>query len=121
MISSILIENQNGNNSVTVSKDLDIKINKTGLEGSKEGLYYTNGTIDFQYNNWNGTMTYGGNSSSAPTYTVTNGNDNLTGTYNYSSSRNLRKNSHQKFTLEDKFKEIRTLHEKFINKPFEFN
>ena len=52
-------------------------------------------------------MTYGGNSSSAPTYTVTNGNDNLTGTYNYSSSRNLRKNSHQKFTLEDKFKEIR--------------
>ena len=62
-------------------------------------------------------MTYGGNSSSAPTYKVTNGNDNLTGTYNYSSSRNLRKNSHQKFTLEDKFKEIRTLHEKFINKP----
>ena len=60
---------------------------KSGLDASSSGTYFTNGTITFQYNNWNGTMTYSSdNTSAAPNYSATNGTDNVSGTYNPSSS-----------------------------------
>ena len=43
--------------------------------------YYANGTISFTLNNWNGTMTYGSDAYSAPTYTATNGTSSVNGTY----------------------------------------
>ena len=39
-----------------------------------------------KYNNWTGTMTYGNNANSAPTYTATNGTDNVSGTFTYDTS-----------------------------------
>ena len=65
---------------------LDKLVGKSGLEGSINGIYHTNGTIEFRYNNWTGTMTYGSNPSSAPTYTATNGTDNVSGTFTYDTS-----------------------------------
>ena len=65
---------------------LEKKIAKSGLEGSTTGTYYTNGIVEFQYNNWTGTMTYRDNASSAPTYTATNGTDNVSGTFTYDTS-----------------------------------
>ena len=60
---------------------------KSGLDASSSGTYFTGGTITFQYNNWNGTMTYSSDSTSAaPTYSATNGTNSVSGTYNYSSS-----------------------------------
>jgi len=49
---------------------------KSGLDASSSGTYYTNGTITYSSDN----------TSAAPTYSATNGTDNLSGTYNPSSS-----------------------------------
>jgi hypothetical protein len=78
-------------NSTVLGTNSEIELHKlifnSGLDGSSSGTYYTGGTITFQYNNWNGTMTYSSDSTSAePTYSATNGTDNVSGTYNYSSS-----------------------------------
>lgn len=43
--------------------------------------YYVNGTIAFTINDWSGTMTYGSDAYSAPTYTASNGSENVSGTY----------------------------------------
>lgn len=60
---------------------------KSGLTRSSSGTYYTGANIDFKYNNWTGTMTYSSdNTSAAPTYSATNGTDNVSGTFSYSSS-----------------------------------
>ena len=60
---------------------------KSGLTRSSSGTYYTGANIDFKYNNWTGTMTYNSdNTSAAPTYSATNGTDNVSGTFSYSSS-----------------------------------
>ena len=55
---------------------------KPGLKRSS-GRYFTDGTIYFQYNNWNGVMTYDSDSSTPPTYIVTNGSKTLSGIYTY--------------------------------------
>ena len=78
-------------NSSAVGTDSTIELHKlifkSGLDGSSSGTYFTGGTITFQYNNWNGTMTYSSDSTSAaPTYSATNGTNSVSGTYNYSSS-----------------------------------
>ena len=78
-------------NSSAVGTDSTIALHKlifkSGIDGSSSGTYFTGGTITFQYNNWNGTMTYSSDSTSAaPTYSATNGTENVSGTYNYSSS-----------------------------------
>ena len=60
---------------------------KSGLTRSSSGTYFTGANIDFKYNNWTGTMTYSSdNTSAAPTYSATNGTDNVSGTFSYSSS-----------------------------------
>jgi len=60
---------------------------KSGLIYSSSGTYYTGENINFKYNNWTGSMTYSSdNTSSAPTYSATNGTDNVSGTFTYSSS-----------------------------------
>ena len=78
-------------NSSAVGTDSTIALHKhifkSGLDASSSGTYFTGGTITFQYNNWNGTMTYSSDSTSAaPTYSATNGTNSVSGTYNYSSS-----------------------------------
>lgn len=45
--------------------------------------YFNSGTITFQINDWNGTMTYTG-PETVPTYTATNGDEIVNGTYPYS-------------------------------------
>ena len=82
---------QQSYNSSAVGTDSTIELHKlifkSGLDGSSSGTYFTGGTITFQYNNWNGTMTYSSDSTSAaPTYSATNGTNSVSGTYNYSSS-----------------------------------
>lgn len=58
---------------------LALTANNLGIEPG--GTYYTNGTMDFEINNWSGVMTYGADSSVAPTYVATDGIEEITGTY----------------------------------------
>jgi hypothetical protein len=51
------------------------------LERERGTTYYTNGTMDFEFNNWSGVMTYGADSSVAPTYVATNGMEQISGIY----------------------------------------
>lgn len=53
--------------------------NDLGIEPG--GTYYTNGTMDFEINNWSGVMTYGADSSVAPTYVATDGTEEISGIY----------------------------------------
>ncbi|MDH5302367.1 MAG: hypothetical protein OEW58_13530 [Gammaproteobacteria bacterium] len=44
--------------------------------------FYYGGTVDFQFNNWNGTMQYGDSGFDTPTYTASNElNETITGSY----------------------------------------
>lgn len=43
--------------------------------------YFYGGTIDFQVNNWTGTMQYGSTGNDAPTYSATYGGNTIQGTY----------------------------------------
>ncbi len=52
------------------------------LKLPKGGTYYTDGTIDFTHNNWSGIMSYGSNPETNPTYVVTDGNNEIQGTFN---------------------------------------
>ena len=46
---------------------------------SKKGHWYAGGYFDVIYNNWTGKVTYK-DEKTAPTYTLTNGTDTITGT-----------------------------------------
>ncbi|MDH5559423.1 MAG: hypothetical protein OEY59_01050 [Deltaproteobacteria bacterium] len=61
--------------------DLEILSYNTGLETSLDGIYFTNGQIDFEIQNWSGTMTYDGTPDTAPTYSATDGTTTVCGTY----------------------------------------
>lgn len=54
--------------------------------------YYSGGTMTFTLNNWNGIMTYNADAYSAPTYTATDGTNNVSGGYSYTGAPALKAN-----------------------------
>jgi len=50
---------------------------------NKNDMFFSSGTIDFEINNWIGTMTYTG-ASETPTFTASSDTDSITGTFEYS-------------------------------------
>jgi hypothetical protein len=56
-----------------------------GLGRSDTGLYFTNGTMDIVYNNWSGSVSFGGDPSTPPAYLLTGGGNTLGGTFSRAS------------------------------------
>ena len=80
----------------TLPPDYDY-IDKTVIDTHGLGIvrgapYYSGGTMSFALNNWSGIMTYNADAYSAPTYTATDGTNNVSGGYSYTGAPSLKAN-----------------------------